>query len=130
MAISEPARGALAALSRAQPQADVQTQGRRARSSRFQQTLGMHAGFGMDGDGAGNDAGTAVAAEQSLAAAKIAADMEDLLAQLTAAQQAAEAVTASLQDTASHVRHSTAAPGSLSCYAHRYEQQPMRCIGS
>lgn len=111
-AISEPAGEALAALSRSQPQVDMQTWYGQARTSSYERPLSMHdAGFGIGGEDAAAGVVRPVSTEQHHAAAKIAADTQELLAQLTAAQQAAEAVTASLQDTASRVRHNAAAPG-------------------
>lgn len=119
-AVSEPAGEALAALSHF----DTQARYGQARTTGYERPLSMHgAGFGMEGENAVAGNARAGGTEQHHAAAKIAADTEELLAQLAAAQQAAEAVTASLQDTASRARHNAAAPG-----AHQRPVRPGRQV--
>lgn len=113
-AVAEPAREALAALSHLQPRSHMYSQFGAPASNSYSAPSGMHdPAFSVRGEHAMDAASTGTRILPLDAAGRILKQVEDLLSQLTATQQAAEAVTASLQDTVSHVRQHTTTSGML-----------------
>eukprot|EP00892_Ulva_mutabilis_P006375 jgi/Ulvmu1/4109/UM019_0088.1 len=111
-AAAEPAGNALGAVSHLRPRANLYAQFGALGSGGFSGVFaGNTADFSMDSDNAAMGSTRATPMLPHDAVGLVSVQVEDLLAQLSATQQAAEAVTASLQETVLHVRQQNASSG-------------------